>query len=341
MTDAATDENQDENPTPVVFLSDVALQPIEGLPGVYVEAPAPPAQICSPEQNFEELFVVHDTRPSALCAQCEAPHRVDVKWLGAERLACTQEGQLVRVREERYLCSEDCARVWRETPRVAPREPAETDGVVSAFRAAYYAESRHGGTWTSTKWLGVHVLKCPTDLWVYQEILQETHPDVVIETGTFSGGSALYLATVMDALGRGRVLTIDVEEVSGRPSHPRITYLTGSSVASEIVATVRRGIAPEARVMVVLDSDHSCAHVLAELRTYADLVTPGCYLVVEDTNVAGDGGMLLDGDPGPSGAVKQFLSERDDYLVDGAREKFLLTFQPGGYLVRMPRAVRS
>jgi cephalosporin hydroxylase len=88
------------------------------------------------------------------------------------------------------------------------------------------------------------------------------------------------------------------------------------------------------RVLVVLDSDHSRDHVLAELRAYAPLVTPGSYLVVEDTNVNGHPVYEAFG-PGPMEAVQDFLKERDDFEVDRSREKFLLTFNPGGWLRKL------
>jgi cephalosporin hydroxylase len=191
-----------------------------------------------------------------------------------------------------------------------------------------YGESR---VWMNTKWLGTNVAKWPLDLWIYQEILFRTRPDVIVETGTWFGGSALYLASICDSLSSGRVITIDVEEREGRPQHDRITYLTGSSVAPEVVAEVRGQIADEERVMVLLDSDHSKEHVLAELSAYAPLVSEDCYLIVEDTSV---GIVLPDFGPGPAEAVEEFLREDRSFTVDRSCEKFLITVQPGGYLRR-------
>src|SRR4029453_10122114 len=114
-----------------------------------------------------------------------------------------------------------------------------------------YGES---GVWWHTEWLGTAASKCPFDLWVYQEIMFRTRPDVIIETGTLFGGSALYLASMCDLLGNGRVITIDIEEGKReRPSHPRILYLKGSSVAPEIVDRVKDEISDSDRVMVILD----------------------------------------------------------------------------------------
>ena len=148
---------------------------------------------------------------------------------------------------------------------------------------AFYREYGKSGVWFGTFWLGRHVYKCPTDLWMYQEILHDTRPDLIIETGTFSGGSALFLASMCDLIGGGRIVTIDVEPQDDLPVHPRIKYLAGSSVAPDILEQVREEASGDDRVMVILDSDHSKDHVLAELREYAPLVSDDCYLIVEDT----------------------------------------------------------
>jgi cephalosporin hydroxylase len=200
--------------------------------------------------------------------------------------------------------------------------------VVRAFSERY----RDSGVWMFTTWLGTQVLKNPLDLWIYQELLARTRPYVIVETGTFAGGSALYLASICDLLGQGRVITIDIEERPGRPTHPRITYLTGSSVDDEVVARIRGEIGPDDTVMAILDSDHSKEHVLAELQTYGPLISDGCYLIVEDT---GAGDWMPDMDPGA--AVNEFLAENPAFTVDKKCEKFLMTNNPGGYLRRGAR----
>jgi cephalosporin hydroxylase len=189
-------------------------------------------------------------------------------------------------------------------------------------------------TWDETYWMGTKLLKCPLDLWIYQELLYELRPDVIVETGTRYGGSASYIASLCDLLGHGRVITIDVEDQEGRPQHPRIQYLLGSSVAPETLQAVREQIGNGNRVLVVLDSDHSRDHVLAELRGYADLVSPGSYVVVEDTNVNGHPVSPFFG-PGPWEAVRDFLAEDERFEIDRRREKFYMTFNPSGHLRRI------
>src|SRR5262245_25054016 len=187
--------------------------------------------------------------------------------------------------------------------------------------------------WSETWWLGTQTLKNPLDLWIYQEILVETEPQLIVETGTYVGGSALYLASICDLLDRGEVVSIDIRPVSdGYPSHPRLTYLGGkASTDAEVVAEVRRR-AESKRTMLILDSDHSQAYVEAELEALADLVTPGCYLVVDDSNI---GLVRQDLMPGPHEAIEAFLAGRNDFEIDRTRERFMITFNPSGFLRRV------
>jgi len=187
--------------------------------------------------------------------------------------------------------------------------------------------------WTEATWLGAQALKNPLDLWVYQEIMVETRPELIVETGTYRGGSAFFLASICDLLGAGEVVSIDIEPLrDDYPAHPPVTYLGGrSSTDPEVVAEVR-GRAREKRTLVVLDSDHSQAHVEAELAAYADLVPVGCYLIVEDSNI---GQIRKDLLPGPLEAIGVFLAGTDAFEIDRSREKFLITFNPSGYLRRV------
>jgi cephalosporin hydroxylase len=197
------------------------------------------------------------------------------------------------------------------------------------FHRKYY-KLRHR-TWLNTRWLGVRCAKVPFDLWIYQELISELRPDAIIETGTYQGGSALFLASMCDLVGNGRVVTIDIEERAGLPSHERITYVNGSSVAPGTLAQVKDLVGDARTVMAILDSDHSYDHVLEECRIFGELVTPRSYLIVEDTNVGGRP-IKPRNRPGPWEAVHQYLDENDDFEVDLSREKFFFTFNPHGYL---------
>ncbi len=203
---------------------------------------------------------------------------------------------------------------------------------VRAFHELYY--DLRDTTWKDTRWRGVRAQKCPLDLWVYQEILHEVRPDLIVETGTAEGGSALFLASMLDLLERGQVVTIDVLQSPDFPRHARITYLHGSSTDPEIVREVTGLVHVGDRVLVILDSDHSKEHVLGEMRAYAPFVSPGSYLIVEDTNINGHP-VLPDFGPGPWEAVEEFLEANDQFLVDRSREKLLMTFNPMGYLKKV------
>jgi cephalosporin hydroxylase len=198
---------------------------------------------------------------------------------------------------------------------------------VRDFHRLYYASR----VWQQTLWRGVQVFKCPLDLWIYQEILNEVRPDLVVESGTCLGGSALYLASICEDIGHGEVLTIDITAHPNRPEHRRLTYWTGSSTSPEAIDTVKRHIAPNAKVLVILDSDHSKAHVAQELALYGPLVSPGSYMIVEDGNVNGHP-VVPEHGPGPTEAISEFLEGSKDFAIDRDREKFFVTFNPGGYL---------
>jgi len=213
---------------------------------------------------------------------------------------------------------------------LTPSEQATVD----EFHRIYYDRWEGRQPTLDLVWLGTRAVKCPFDLWVYQEILVETRPDFIFESGTRFGGTSLFLASILDLLGGpGRVLTLDIDPTAKRPVHPRIDYMIGSSLDPEVIASIHAAAAGH-RSMVILDSDHVEPHVSAELQAYHDLVSPGCYLIVEDTNVNGRP-VLPDFGPGPGDAVDRFLEARTDFVVDRDRERFLISLNPGGYLRRL------
>ena len=179
--------------------------------------------------------------------------------------------------------------------------------------------------WQRTYWLGVPAMKCPLDFWIYQEIIWETRPQVIIETGSKWGGSALFFASICDLMGEGKVVTIDVDDSASRTlSHPRITTIVGDSVSEDVISQVRK-IVGHQTAMVSLDSDHSKRHVLKEMELYSEFVPVGKYMVVEDTGLRG---------PGPRKAIEEFLRHRNDFVPDMTREKFMLTGFHGGFLIK-------
>jgi len=198
---------------------------------------------------------------------------------------------------------------------------------IDGFHKIYY----NSGVWTRTNWLGVPIQKCLLDVWIYQEILQELTPDLIIETGTAAGGSAFYLASLLDLLGNGQIVTIDINSNENRPYHRRITYLQGSSIAPEIEEAVSQFAEGKRTIFVLLDSDHSKGHVLKEMEFYGKMVSSGSYMVVEDTNINGHPVLKRFGE-GPYEAVQEFLKINKSFFVDYNMEKFFVSFNKHGYL---------
>jgi len=209
--------------------------------------------------------------------------------------------------------------------------PESEKNIVDQFHKLYYNSQAWGGSWNNTFWLGILTRKCPLDLWIYQEIIFELKPDVIIECGTAKGGAALFLSSICDLVNIGKIITIDIEDTKGRPQHKRIKYLLGSSTSEEIVEQVRKLISDKDKIMVILDSDHHKEHVLNELKIYSKLVTKGSYIIVEDTNINRHP-VAPDFGPGPMEAAEVFLKENKNFVIDKNREKLYMTFNPKGYL---------
>lgn len=187
------------------------------------------------------------------------------------------------------------------------------------------------GLWPD-KWMGVRISKCSLDLMAYAGIIHALRPSVVIETGTWHGGSAFFFASMCDLIGCGRVLTIDIKPVELPIYHPRIAYLVGDSVAEDTVRQAREWARGD-QGLVVLDSAHEKPHVLAELRAYHDFVAVGNFLVVEDTNVNGHP-VMPEYEAGPWEAVHEWMDGRADFVFDRETEP-PITFAPEGYLRRV------
>ena len=191
-----------------------------------------------------------------------------------------------------------------------------------------------------TTYFGVRALQSPLDYWVYQEIMFETRPDVIIEIGNASGGSALALAHLCDLLGKGRLIGIDLshrdipEQVR---RHPRISLIEGD--ACECFSHVARLISGNERVLVIEDSSHTYENTLSILRMYSGLVKEGDYFIVEDGIC--HHGLPIGPRPGPFEAVEAFVNENADFELDRDRESFLITWNPKGYLRRTGRSSGS
>ncbi len=192
----------------------------------------------------------------------------------------------------------------------------------------------HTGNYDDLTWLGKPIWQPPLDLWLIQEAIFEVKPGLIIECGTYKGGSSYFFGQVLDLLGEGRVVTIDIERQHDL-NHPRVTYLLGDSASPQILEEVRAEASKTAGpIMVILDSDHSMAHVLRELEAYHDFVTPGSYLHVQD-GVIDVLPIFSDARPGPLRAIEEFLETNDEFELDLERSnKFLISHHPKGWLRR-------
>lgn len=213
-------------------------------------------------------------------------------------------------------------------------------------------------------WMGRPIIQYPQDMVAIQELIWQIKPDLVIETGIAHGGSLILSASMLALLdycgavetgqtldpksSRRRVLGIDIDirahnrtAIEAHPMAHRIDMIQGSSIAPEIVAEVYKRAAGHERIMVILDSNHTHEHVLAELDAYSSLVSHGSYCVVFDTVIEDLPADMYPDRPwdvgnNPKTAVRDFLSRNHDFEVDEAMEaKLLITVAPGGYLRRL------
>lgn len=176
------------------------------------------------------------------------------------------------------------------------------------------------------RWRGVPMLKYPTDMALYQQIIHEKKPDFIIETGTKYGGSALFFGDMCELNGKGHVISIDIFS-EHNPAHPRVTYIKGNSINKQLIEKVE-GIVGNGSVMVVLDSLHTYRHVKWELYRYSRLVTPGQYIVVEDCyNKFAE-------DWGPLAARDWFLKRTNRFKLVDMTKKILTGMTMDGWLLR-------
>lgn len=179
------------------------------------------------------------------------------------------------------------------------------------------------------KFLGISTLQNPSDAWILMEIIHEVKPDLIVEAGTYHGGSAVLWAIILEHINpAGEVITIDIEDqrepsaVSIPIAQERVTFLLGSSTAPDVIAEVYRR-AEGKRVLVMLDSLHSKEHVAAELAAYAPLIPVGGYIVVQDTMF------------GPIAAIEAFLAANSNFVADRERERYPDTLSIKGYIRRL------
>ena len=212
-----------------------------------------------------------------------------------------------------------------------------TDEEAKAVYHHWYYDTK---VWATTSWAGVPAQKLPSDMWNYQEIILQLQPGLIIEFGRYYGGSTMFFASVAALLKRPtRIFSVDItdeplyEAVRAVPSVELMTCSSTDPAVVERIKILRQAF--PGPVFAILDSDHSKAHVLQEMLSLRDVLQPGDYLIVEDSNINGHP-VLPEFGEGPYEAMQEYFAQYpDDYLHDYERErKFGLTFATEGYLIR-------
>lgn len=192
-------------------------------------------------------------------------------------------------------------------------------------------------------WLGRPIIQFPTDIVAVQELLWKVQPDVVIETGIAHGGSIVLSASILELIGKGKVVAVDIEirphnraAIEAHPLKHRIELIEGSSIAEETLAKVKRAVGDAKTVLVFLDSNHTEAHVYRELELYGELVTPGSYLVAHDGAQAWVSDIPR-GKPEwkndhPLTAIHRFVAEHPEYTIEPHWTRLGITSSPDGWL---------
>ena len=192
-------------------------------------------------------------------------------------------------------------------------------------------------------WLGRPVIQFPTDVVAVQELLWKVRPDVVVETGVAHGGSLVLSASILELIGSGKVVGVDVEirshnrvAIEAHPLAHRIELIEGSSIDEATMVAVRKAVAGAGTVVVFLDSNHSEAHVLRELELYGELVTPGSYLVAHDGAQAWvwdiPRGKAEWKEDHPLKAIHSFLAQHPEFTIDPFWTRYGITSSPDGWL---------
>lgn len=194
-------------------------------------------------------------------------------------------------------------------------------------------------------WLGIPLIQLPEDIIIMQELIFNVKPDIVIESGIAHGGSLIFYSSLLELLGKGKVIGVDIEirkhnreAIEKHPMSKRIILIEGSSTDPAVIKKVAEQIEPDSTVLICLDSNHTKAHVLEELKAYSDFVTSGSYIVVFDTimpDLVGVPGSQKNWDrDNPMEAIREFLKISNDFEIDKSYNKLFVSYCPNGFLRR-------
>lgn len=196
------------------------------------------------------------------------------------------------------------------------------------FPLKLYDSTLHKSTY-----FGVQIQKNPLDLFLYQEILYKLKPDFIIEIGSLYGGSALYFSHILDLLGHGEVISIDISHSHIYQQVKEKTNITLIESDAKLCFDKVKTIVKDKKCFVIEDSSHEYENTLQILIIYSALVSIGSYFIVEDTVC--HHGLEAGPFPGPYEAVQEFLKLNDSFEIDFEMHKFVLTFNPNGFLKRV------
>lgn len=213
---------------------------------------------------------------------------------------------------------------------------------------SFIEETIRSGYSYNFTWMGRPIIQYPQDMIAMQEIIWDVKPDLIIETGIAHGGSLIYYASLLELIGKGNVLGIDIDirehnraEIEKHPMAKRITMIQGSAIDTDIIEQVKTYAKDQKVVMVCLDSNHTHDHVLKELELYSPFVTKGSYLVAFDTIVENLPPEMYENRPwsvgdNPKTAVHEFLKSNKNFMIDEMIDnKLLISVAPSGYLKRI------
>lgn len=234
--------------------------------------------------------------------------------------------------------------------RTYPIGSPEAFAVISRAWLRSGWDSKHVYSFT---WMGRPIIQLPEDMIRIQEVIYSVQPDVIIETGVAHGGSLVFYASLCKVMEKGRVIGVDIEirlhnrkAIESHPLFPFITLIEGSSIDTAVVDQIKAQVKPGQTVLVLLDSCHTKAHVLAELNAYSPLVTKGSYIVAMD-------GIMerLVGAPrtqpdwswnNPRQAALEFVSQNSDFIIEEPAFLFnegsvceRVTYWPSGFIKRI------
>ena len=226
----------------------------------------------------------------------------------------------------------------------------EKDKKLKSLALKFYTSFTKCNYQYNFNWLGRPIIQIPQDIVALQEIIWEVKPDLIIETGIAHGGGLIFYASILELIGKGEVLGIDIDirehnrkEIEKHKMFKRIKMIEGSSTDEKVIKEVEKIVKRHKKVMVCLDSLHTHEHVLKELNLYSKFVSPGTYLVVFDTIIEYLPKGFFSNKPwdkgnSPATAIKAFLKKNKNFIINrDIGNKLVITSTPGGFLKKLDR----